>query len=304
MDLSIIIVNWNVRELLEKCLASIYKETQNLDFEVIVVDNASKDGSVGMVKEKFPQVRLIANKDNKWFSGGNNQGFELAKGEYVLLLNPDTEILNGAINKMVEFMTGKIPSKGEISSIGVLGCKLLNSDMTVQPSCRKLPRLKDQILVLLKLHNFFPKLKAVREYYMLDYKYNDTRKVEQVMGACLLTRKEIIDKIGGLDESYRSIFEEVDFCARVKKAGWKIYFTNTAQIIHHKGQSFRKRKIITNQKNFNYALLRFFKKHKPFWQYLILVFLWPLSMLLAIIDQMMIFLGLRGFKKYFKKREM
>lgn len=309
MTLSIIIVNWNVKDLLEKCLTSVYKETQNLDFEVIVVDNASSDGSVEMIKEKFPKVRLIANKKNRWFAGGNNQGFAEARGELILMLNPDTEILDGAIGKMAEIMSGKIPlnpplQKGEISAIGILGCKLLNPDMTLQPSCRRLPRLTDQILILLKLHNFFPWLKPIREYYMSDYKHNDTREVEQVMGACLMARKEIIDKIGGLDEKYVSIFEEVDFCKRVTDAGWKICFTDKARVVHYKGQSFRQRKIIVNQKNFNHALLRYFKKHKPYWQYLILSGLWPVSMALASADQLMILAGLKGFKTKFKRREM
>ncbi|MFH0854691.1 MAG: glycosyltransferase family 2 protein [bacterium] len=342
MLLSIIIVNWNVKDLLERCLASLYRETRNIDFEVIVVDNASKDGSVEMVKEKFPQVKLIANKDNKWFAGGNNQGLAIAKGELVLLLNPDTEILDGAIEKMVGIMGIKNEKKNgghkvKISNlkletnndIGILGCKLLNPDMTLQPSCRRLPRLSDQILILLKLHNFFPRLKPVREYYMSDFNYDSTREVEQVMGACLMTRKEIIDKIGGLDENYGSIFEEVDFCKRALNAPitsikrgimenknffpsergnrgaffWKIYFTDQAQIIHHKGQSFRQKKIITNQKNFNRALLRYFKKYKLFIEYVIILILCPVSMFLAFVDQMMILAGFRGFKAKFKRRE-
>jgi len=296
MKLSIIIVNWNVRDLLEKCLTSIYKEIQDLEFEIIVIDNASNDGSVSMIREKFPQVKLIANEDNKWFAGGNNQGFEIAKGDLILLLNPDTEILDGAINKMMDFM-----EKNE--NIGVLGCKLLNTDMSLQPSCRKLPNILDQSLILLKLHNFFPNLSPIKAYYMVDYKHNDTREVEQIMGACFMTRREIIDKIGGLDEKYGSIFEEVDFCRRVLDAGWKIYFTNQAQVIHHKGQSFRQRKIIINQKNFNFALLRYFKKYKFFWQYLILLLLWPVSMALAIVDQIMILAGIRSIKQKFKKKD-
>ncbi|MFH1030034.1 MAG: glycosyltransferase family 2 protein [bacterium] len=184
----------------------------------------------------------------------------------------------------------------------MLGCKLLNSDMTLQPSCRRLPHLLDQILILLKLHNFFPRLKPVRDYYMVDYLHNDTRKVEQVMGACLMTRKEIIDNIGGLDENYGSIFEEVDFCKRVLDNGWKIYFTPEARIVHHKGQSFRQRKIITNQKNFNRALLRYFRKYESFWQYLIILLLWPVSMFLAVVDQMMNLAGIRGFKAKFKNK--
>ncbi|MFC1613342.1 glycosyltransferase family 2 protein [Patescibacteria group bacterium] len=327
MTLSIIIVNWNVKDLLEKCLTSIYKETQNIDFEVIVIDNASSDNSADMVRNKFPQVKLIANKENKWFAGGNNQGIKMAQGDLILLLNPDTVVLDGAVNKMVGIMGGA----------AVLGCKLLNPDMTIQPSCRKLPCLSDQILILLKLHNFFPNLKPIRKYYMSDYKYNDTREVEQVMGACLMTRKKVVEQIGGLDEKYGSIFEEVDFCRRVGNTpvtyikegkhtpdpsnrgelakivpllrgdrgvlNSKIYFTDKAKIIHHKGQSFRQRKIITNQKNFNYALLRYFMKYKPLWQYLIILALWPVSMLLSIVDQLMLLTGIRKFKEKFKKGE-
>jgi len=339
MDLSIIIVNWNVKDLLEKCLTSIYKETQDIDFEVIVVDNASADGSVEMVKEKFPQAKLIANKENKWFAGGNNQGLQMAQGDLILLLNPDTVVLDGAVDKMVEVMGGEEGEDGregkegvdrQNNRIGVLGCKLLNPDMTIQPSCRRLPSLSSQILILLKLHNFFPRLKSIKEYYMSDYQYDDTREVEQVMGACLMVRKEVVAQIGGLDEKYGSIFEEVDFCQRVNyiqkplpnpplkgegtrspsfeeggrgEVFYKIYFTDKAEIIHHKGQSFRQRKIITNQKNFNYALLRYFRKYKPFWQYLIIVSLWPVSMSLAGADQLMILTGIRKFKEKFKKRE-
>lgn len=315
MDLSIIIVNWNVKDLLEKCLTSIFNETNKIDFEVIVIDNASNDGSVEMIRKKFPQVNLIANKENKWFAGGNNQGFKVAQGNLILLLNPDTIILNGAINKMVDFMASKqvnlktkkqteTQNKPQTNNIGILGCKLLNPDMTLQPSCRKLPGIWDQALVLLKLHNFFPRLKPISQYYMLDFKHNDTRAVEQVMGACLMTRKKIIDEIGGLDEGYGSIFEEVDFCKRVKDKGWEVYFTDLAQVVHYKGQSFRQRKIITNQKNFNHALLRYFCKHKPLWQYLILLLFWPVSMGLAVLDQLMLMTGIRHFKAKFKKREM
>ncbi|MFH1030033.1 MAG: glycosyltransferase family 2 protein [bacterium] len=111
MTLSIIIVNWNVKDLLEKCLASVYKETRNIRFEVIVIDNASGDGSAEMIRKKFPQVNLIENKENRWFAGGNNQGFKISKGELILLLNPDTEILDGAIEKMAEMMKGGIKNQ-------------------------------------------------------------------------------------------------------------------------------------------------------------------------------------------------
>ncbi len=286
MSLSIIIVNWNVKSLLEKCLESIYKKEKNLDFEIFVVDNASSDGSAEMVKEKFPQVKLITNKENKGFAIANNQGIKQAQGEFILLLNPDTEILDNALEKMVNFMR-------QYSSCGILGCKLLNSDGSLQPSCRAFPSLYSQVIILLKLHNFFPRL--VKKYYMLNCPHHEIREVDQVMGACFLIRKKMIDEIGLLDEGYRVLFEEVDYCKRAKDANWKIYFTPEAKIIHHKGQSFKKQEIVAKQINFNRSLLRYFKKYHFPAPYLMLYFLQPLSLFLAYLSK--IYLDFLPFNK-------
>jgi len=145
MDLSIIIVSWRVRDLLEKCLKSIFEQTRDIEFEVFVVDNNSEDGSLEMVKSKFSHVQLIANKKNLGFAKANNQAIKQARGEYILLLNPDTEILNGALEKSLNFMR-KNPK------IGVLGCQILNSDGSLQPSVRRFPCFLDQVGILLKIH--------------------------------------------------------------------------------------------------------------------------------------------------------
>ncbi|TSC95428.1 MAG: family 2 glycosyl transferase [Parcubacteria group bacterium Athens1014_10] len=285
--LSIIIVNWNVKDLLEKCLNSIYKMPQKIDFEVFVVDNASKDGSAEMIKEKFPQVKLTANKENKGFAVANNQGIKESKGEFILLLNPDTEIIDNALEKMVDFMA-------ERQDAGILGCQLLNPDYSLQLSCRAFPSLFSQIVILLKLHNFFPKL--VKKYYLLEWPHHEIKEVDQVMGACFLIRRKLIDEIGLLDEGYWALFEEVDYCKRAKDKGWKVYFTPEAKVIHHKGQSFGQQKIIAKQINFNRNLLKYFKKYHHKMSYLILYSLQPISIFLTYLLKIYLKLKL-PFKK-------
>lgn len=279
MDLSIIIVSWNTQDLLAKCLSSIFNFTRSLDFEVFVVDNASTDNTPAMLQRDFPQVHLIANKDNLGFAQANNQAINQAQGNYILLLNPDTEVFDSSLSHLLDFMASH-------PEIDILGPKLLHSDKTTQASLRRFPKFWDQFLILLKLHNFFPNLSPLKKYHMFDFSYDEPAPVDQIMGAAMLIRKELFDKIGLLDEKFWLLFEEVDFCRRAKNAGAKIYFTPQAQIIHHKGESFSQRQALSKQINFNRNLFRYFRKHKPYYQ---LVFLWllePLSLLLALIDQL------------------
>jgi len=288
MELSIIIVNWNVKDLLVKCLTSVFKYTQNIDFEVFVVDNNSSDNSVALIKQKFPQVKLIQNSSNLGFAKANNQAIQQASGNYLLLLNPDTELIDNSIFKMLEFIKQR-------PACGIVGPKLLHSDKTTQASIRKFPSFWDQFFILLKLHNFFPNLKPIRTYHMFDFKYDEIIQVEQIMGAAMLINKKVFDKIGLFDEKIWLIFEEVDFCKRALDAGYQIYFYVAAQIIHHKGESFNQQKTLTKQINFNHNLYYYFKKHKPFYQLIFLWFLQPISLLLALLDQLF------GFKKIFGK---
>lgn len=267
-QISIIIVNYKVKNLLDKALESLFKFNTDIDLDVIVVDNDSNDGSEDMVKTKYPQVRYIQSGGNLGFAKANNIGYKLSKYNHVLLLNPDTEFIEpGSLKKLVELFDSRV-------NIGAIACKLLNSDGSLQSSCRRLPTLASQILVLLKLHNFFPYLiPVIRKYYMLDFDYNSEKKVEQVMGAFLLTTKKVVESVGGLlDEDYWLLFEEVDLCARIKEAGLDIIFTPITSLKHHKGESFKQEKILRNQKTFNASLLTYFKKHKSRLQVLILQF--------------------------------
>ena len=265
MDISIIIVSWNVRDLLKKCLASIFRFAPDFAFEVIVVDNASADGTVEMARADYPNVRLIANKKNLGFAKANNQGIAQAKGEYVLLLNPDTEFIEDALSACVAKM-------GSDKTIGVLGCQLLNSDKTIQPSVRAFPRVRDIIVILLKLHKLFPSL--LNKYLAKDFDYMESNphsnplpfrerglyEVDQVMGAFFLVRRKVFDQIGLLDEKFFIWFEEVDFCRRAKQAGWNVAYYPGARIIHHGGQSFVKADTWRKQKWFFKSALLYFMK--------------------------------------------
>ncbi len=255
-DLSIIIVNWNVRQRLEQCLLSIYPpagDRPTLTIETIVVDNASTDGSVDMVRRAFPQVTLIANSDNPGFTGGNNQGIAASQGRYVLLLNPDTQVLNDALTRMVAYMDAQ-------PHIGALGPMLLNPDGSVQSSRRRFPRPATAFLESTVLQSWFPRHRLLRDYYVLDTPNDVIAQVDWVTGACLLTRREVLDQIGLLDDGYFMYSEELDWCRRAKMAGWQVVYFPEARVIHYGGQSSEQVKTFQIIQ-FNRSKIRYFRKH-------------------------------------------
>ncbi len=264
MTLSIIIVNWNTRQLLDECLASIYRETKDIDFEVFIVDNNSSDHSAKMVKEKYPQTRLIENKENRGFAAANNQAIKLAGGEYILILNPDTIILNNALTKAVKILEAK-------PDAGILGARTYNKDMSQQKTVRKNPTLATQLIFPRKMKQLFPNWKALKNYYQDDFNYTAEDFVEQIQGSFMLIKKEVFDKIGLLDEKFFVWFEEIDFCKRTRTAGYKILYSPEVEIIHYGGESFSQVPTIKKQRMYSQSLLYYFWKHKPKWQYLILL---------------------------------
>lgn len=277
MVLSIIIVNYNTRELTRRCLASVYQNTSGLEFEVIVVDNSSADNSAEMIKQDFPQVRLIENNKNTGYAFANNQGIKMASGDYVLLLNSDTEVLPGSLSKMVQFMSQRM-------DVGIAGCKLLNADRSLQLSVRKFPSLWDQIIILTKLHNFFPSL--IKKYLCLDFDYSREQDVEQVMGAFMLIRRAVIDKIGGLDQNTFFWYDDTDYCLRAKNAGWRIVYTPIAEIVHLKGLTAAKFLPVFKQILLVKSSLYYFKKHQGIASYIILLPFAGLSLFLASLVQL------------------
>jgi hypothetical protein len=296
MNLSIIIVSWNTKELTLTCLRSIFTYLEKNTFEVFLVDNNSADGTVAAAEELkkengWENLKIIANKENVGFAKANNQAIKLAKGKYVLLLNSDTEFVGGEVEKVLEFMR-------QNSDCGILGPKLLNSDKTLQKSCRRFPKLLDQIFVQLKFYNLFPeRIDLVREYFMLDFKHDEIREVDQIMGAAMFIKKGVFDKIGLLDEGFWAVFEEVDFCLRAQKAGFKTVFYPDFEIIHHKEQSFKQVASTRKQINFNKSLYYYFFKHKPLWQLFILWLFQPVNLFLTWFDSVLKIRKLIGKRK-------
>ena len=253
-DLSIIIVNWNTRQLLDGCLASIYGETKNINFEIFVVDNASSDGSAEMIKEKYPAINLIINKKNCGFAAANNQAIKEAQGKYILILNSDTIILDGALNKLLDVLRSR-------PEVGILGAKTLNKDRTIQKTARRDPTLLTQLFLPSKIKKLFQNWRPFKEYYFDDFDYEKETFVPQLQGSFLLVKKEVFDKIGPFDEKFFIWFEEVDLCKRAKAAGWQVWYTAEAEIIHHGGQSFKQQLTFKKQLQFFKSAWYYFKKH-------------------------------------------
>ncbi len=249
VGLSIIIVNYNTRDLLRQCL-----ETLSLEAEIIVVDNASTDGSPEMVEKEFTGVKLIRNQKNVGFAQANNQAFRQARGQNILFLNPDTIVLGQAPLKMVEWLK-------QHPKAGILGCQILDEDKKVRSSGGFFPNLWRVFWWMSGLDHFPLIARVVGAYHSPVSFFTVKRELDWVQGCALLARKEVIEKIGGFDEKFFMYAEEVDFCLRAKKAGWQIWFTPEIQIIHLGGEK-TERPILGEYG----SLLYFFKKHFVSWQ--------------------------------------
>lgn len=251
--LSICIVNWNTRELLRACLQSIYRYPLSEPFEVIVVDNASPDGSAAMVCAEFPQVVLIANTENVGYAKGNNQAFQRARGEFILLLNPDTEVLEGTLDKAVAFMRAH-------PEAGAIGAKQLFPDGRVQPSVRGFPTPMNLLFEVTGLARLFPRARLLNGYRMRWFPYNTLAEVDQPMATFLLTRRAVVEQVGLMDEAFPLFFNDVDWCYRIKQAGWRIYFVPEVQIIHHGGASTKQVRLHAIRESHR-GLEQFYRKH-------------------------------------------
>lgn len=231
-DLSIVIVNWNTHDLLAQCLQSIYDTINDLDFETIVVDNASSDGSLAMVRERFPQAHVIANSENVGFVRANNQAVARCQGRYVLLLNSDTQVLPGSLDKTVRFMD-------ENPRAGIAGVRLLNPDGTFQASYTPFPTLWREFLILSGLGRLL--IRPIFPSYGPQTGKGAQRIKGYMEGAYLMARRQAVDQIGGLDERIFMYAEDVDWCYRFHQAGWEVWYLSQASIIHYGGQSSKKR---------------------------------------------------------------
>ena len=254
MDLTIIIVNYNVKEFLQNLIHSIEKASSNLTKEIIVIDNASDDGSVEIIKEKFPSIKIIENKLNVGFGKANNQGLAIAKGDYILFINPDSVVSEDTFDKMILFFK-------EHPNCGLAGCKILNSDGTLQLPCRRsFPGPWTSFTKVTGLSNLFPKSKIFARYNLTYLDENQTYEVDAVSGSFMMIRKEVYDKIGGFDEQFFMYGEDLDLCYRVQQSGYKVYYVHNTQVIHYKGES-TKRSNLDETRLFYDAMHKFVKKH-------------------------------------------
>lgn len=230
MDVSVIIVNWNTRELLRNCIDSIFRQTRSVKFEVIVVDNASRDGSVAMCATEFPTVKVIANGDNRGFAAANNQGIRMASGRYILVLNPDTIILDGAIDRCVAYSDAH-------PDVGVIGCQVLDDEHqdVPTPSGFTFPSPWTLFLTLTCLPRVFPHSKLFARPELGWWDRQSEMDVDVVTGMYMLVRRTAIEQVGLMDEAYFIYAEEADWCYRFYKAGWRRVFFPNARIVHVDG---------------------------------------------------------------------
>ena len=255
MDISIVIVNWNTKDLLLACISSIFDTIKELTFEIWLVDNASTDGSVEAAKKGCPDIHIIKNQMNLGFAAANNLAFERMKGRYALLLNTDTTLTDGAAQELYNFME-------ENPGVGMACGQLLNADGTKQNSIANFPSLLSLLTNESLLRFLFPK-----KYPGKRYTYDTAIEVESCIGACMIIRKKAMADVGLFDEDYFFFLEETDWACRMRKAGWKIYFVPSAKIFHAQGMSIGKS--VTSRKLYYRSLYTYFKKwHK---------YLWPLS---------------------------
>lgn len=230
MDLSIIIVNWNAVDYLKACLTSLYRTIHGLDCEVIVLDNASRDHSVQMVKDEFPQVILIERSDNLGFTRGNNFAYQYASGNTILLLNPDTEVGEESVASMFRHLCA-------LPQAGAIGCRLLNSDGSLQTTCvQAFPSLLNQLVDTDFLRRTFPNW-SMWGWQPLVADPGRPVDVDIVCGACIMVKRSVFEQVGMLATDYLMYGDEMDLCYRIKKAGHKVFYTGQVHVIHHGGKS-------------------------------------------------------------------
>ena len=270
MDLSIIIVNWNVKDLLRDCLNSILTATQsipNLTTEIIVIDSASSDGSPQMVRTEFPQIRLVASPENLGYAKGSNCGVELAQGCYLFLLNPDTIIAPDTLAHLVDYLDSQ-------PNVGALGPQLLWPDGSVQSSRRRLPTLGSLFWESTLLGQWFPNNRYIQRYHLADQSADYTQSIDWIVGAAILIRRETWQQIGPIDEAFFMYFEETDWCHRCIDAGWQIHYLPTAKVTHFEGKS-SEQVLADRTIRFQRSKIRYTRKYfGAGWAAALRIFLW------------------------------
>jgi GT2 family glycosyltransferase len=254
VTLGVIIVNYNVKDYLKQCIDSVYKASQSISYTIYVVDNNSTDDSVEMIQQQFPKVKLISNKKNTGFAVANNQAIKICNSKYVLLLNPDTIVKPNTVDKTIAFME-------KHNDAGALGVKMFNGEGEFLPeSKRGLPTPMVSLYKLMGLSFLFPTSKTFAKYHLGHIDMNTTAKVDVLSGAFMLIRKEVLNKVGLLDETFFMFGEDIDLSYRITLGGYNNYYFSDTDIVHFKGKSSNKNSI-KYINVFYKAMLIFAKKH-------------------------------------------
>jgi GT2 family glycosyltransferase len=270
MDVSLVTVTWNSEQFIGEQLQSVFASA-GVMVEVFVVDNASSDETVSVVRG-FPQVTVIANEQNRGFAAANNQAIARTTGRYVVLLNPDMRLHTDTLATMVAHMDAH-------PEIGVLGPRLVDARGETMPHVRRFPGVTDQAALLLKIPHLIPSI--LRGYLRTDFDYTKDAYVDSVRGSCFMIRKEVIEKIGGLDERYFIWFEEVDYCKQVIAAGWKVAYFASATCVDYVGRSFALVSGFRKQRYFTTSMVQYFRKWHPGWRSSLLALLRPVALFAA-----------------------
>lgn len=255
MELSFIIVSWNVSALLRRAIESMLADAVGLSFEIIVVDNASTDGTADMLRAAFPPVRLIANTENVGFTRANNQALAVAQGRFLFLLNPDAELERGAVRALRSFMDA--PANGRV---GIAGPQLVYPDHRLQSSRRRFPTLATALLESTPLQQWFPRNRVLDRYYVRDTSDQAAQDVDWLVGAALFVRRAVYDAIGGFDERFFMYSEELDWCQRAHAAGWRVVYVPQARVVHYEARS-SEQVVARRDIYFHSSKVRYFKKY-------------------------------------------
>jgi len=256
VGLSIICVNWNSWEYLQHCIGSIYSNPPSVSFEIIVVDNASPEGGIEKIQAEFPSVRIIKSSTNLGFAGANNVGFAHCNGGTILLLNPDTEVMGAALDTMLNAMTS-------LPDAGIVGCKLLNSDLsTSTTSIQKFPTILNQLLTAERLRLMFPGC-HLWDIAPLFSDSDKPTKVDVIPGACMLIRRDVFERVGGLSEQYFMYAEDIDLNYKIRNLGYSSYYTGQGRVIHHGGKSSSQHKVNQWSTMMTYrSMLQFYRTNR------------------------------------------
>ncbi len=277
--LSVIIVSFNSSSFLGDCLDSLIKNPPGFRFEIVVVDNASKDRSAKIIKESFPDVKLIENKENLGFAKANNIAIKNTDSEYILLLNSDCHVYKDSLDKMIVFME-------ENPGAGVQGPKIINSDGSIQYSCRNFPSFFDAGMHSI-LENIAPDNPFSRRYKLVNMQRDRVMEVDWVSGSCMFIRRHALNDTGLLDERYFMYVEDTDLCYQMWKKNWKVFYNPDAQVLHHIGGSSENRKVRSSIRMQKSALYFFWKNNKK-------------SIKIMMLPVIVIVLGLRILLTFFK----